>query len=80
MVKNTAIASDRISIGQLPLGLLDPSVGEEPPRALRKSPGHHHDHQRQQRPIRNASRQPRSIAKALRKIREANEPMIAPAQ
>jgi hypothetical protein len=31
-------------------------------------------------PIRNASRQPTLIAKALRKISETNEPMIAPAQ
>ncbi len=31
-------------------------------------------------PIRNASRQPTFSAKALRKISEANEPRIAPAQ
>ncbi len=31
-------------------------------------------------PIRNASRQPTFTAKALRKISEANEPRIAPAQ
>jgi hypothetical protein len=31
-------------------------------------------------PIRNASRQPTFTAKAFRKIREANDPIIAPAQ
>ena len=31
-------------------------------------------------PIRNARRQPTLTAKAFRKIRDANEPMIAPAQ